>query len=457
MEKLFGTDGIRGKVGEYPLTEGMIYKIGKSIAKYIKQLNPHNRQSQRISIAKDTRTSGDMFEEQLVKGITAHGVDVIKLGVLPTPCSAYLVKKLNYDMGIVISASHNDIDDNGIKFFTHKGYKLSLEEEIEIEQLVFSQEPDQDQAIAEEALEGKIKEEPEAVLSYIKLLKEMLSTAKVSEYKIAADCAYGSISHLLPRASEALGLNIACINNQPNGENINKECGSLHPEVIAEYVTANSLDCGFAFDGDGDRVIMCDEKGKILDGDFILSIIAKYLFFNQKLTKDTIVATQMSNLGLEVALNPLGIKIVKTDVGDKYVLDRLLKSKLNVGGEQSGHIILLDYTTTGDGLLTALFILTIMAKEKKSLSALARGMYKFPQILLNIEVDKKRPLHSLPKTAKLTEKYTKKLGASGRLYIRYSGTENKLRVMVEGQSSTEIKDIAQEIANTAKEELQCLG
>ena len=453
MQKLFGTDGIRGKVGEYPLTEDMIYKIGKAVAVYIKQLNPHKRQSQRISIAKDTRTSGEMFETQLIKGITSSGVDVIKLGVLPTPCSAYLVKKLNYDMGIVISASHNDIDDNGIKFFTHKGYKLSLEEEIEIQQRVLAQEEEQTQDIAEEVLEGTVKDEPGAVTSYIKLLKDIISSANISEYKIAADCAYGAISQLLPKASESLGLNITCINNQPNGENINKECGSLHPEVISEYVIANNLDCGFAFDGDGDRVIMCDEKGKVLDGDFILSIIAKYLFFNQRLTKDTIVATQMSNLGLEVALNPLGIKIVKTDVGDKYVLDRLLKSKLNVGGEQSGHIILLDYTTTGDGLITALFILTIMAKEKKSLSALAKSMYKFPQVLLNIEVDKKRPLDSLPKTAKLTEKYRKKLGASGRLYIRYSGTENKLRVMVEGQSSTEINDIAQEIANTAKEEL----
>jgi len=454
MSVLFGTDGIRGKVGVYPLTEDMVYKIGKATAAYVKKTNPHKRKSQYISIAKDTRTSGEMFENQLIKGITSCGVDVIMLGIMSTPCAAFVAKKLNHDMAIVISASHNDIDDNGLKFFTHKGYKLSPEEELEIELLISSS--DTASAQETEGLIGKVKQEQNPASVYINLLKEFIADSDLSKYKIGADCAFGAISYLVPQAAKELSIDIRSINNTPSGENINQECGSLHPNVISEYVVEEGLDCGFAFDGDGDRVILCDEKGQVLDGDFILAIISRYLSEKNLLAKNSIVTTRMSNLGLEMAISQWGGRLIKTEVGDKYVLEKMLKAKLNLGGEQSGHIILLHHTTTGDGLLTALFILKIMKDMGKTLSQLSRAMYKFPQILLNIDVARKRPIEELTKTKKMIERSEKRLGSKGRLYIRYSGTENKLRIMVEGQNSSSIKDVAEDIAKTAKEELECL-
>lgn len=459
MNRLFGTDGIRGKVGVYPLTEDMVYRIGKAIAVYVKDTNPHKRKSRQVSIAKDTRVSGGLFENQLIKGITSGGVDAVKLGVMTTPCAAFLAKKLNHDMGIVISASHNGVNDNGLKFFTHKGYKLSSREEADIESLILSDSEDSSQENLEagEAGQGRVKEEKEPVSVYIDMLRSVIQGSGVSKYKVGADCAFGAISYIIPKAAGGLSIDIKGINNTPNGENINQHCGSLHPNAISEYVVEEGLDCGFAFDGDGDRVILCDEKGQILDGDFILAIISRYLSEKNLLTKNSVVTTHMSNLGLEMAVSQWGGRLIKTEVGDKYVLDKMLKAKLNLGGEQSGHIILLDHTTTGDGLLTALFILKIMAEEQKTLSQLGRAMYKFPQILLNVDVASKRPVGELTKTKKVIERSEKKLGSKGRLYIRYSGTENKLRIMVEGQNSMAIKDVAEDIANTAREELKCLS
>jgi phosphoglucosamine mutase len=456
MDKLFGTDGIRGRVGVYPLTEDMVYTIGRAAGFFVEKADPYKRKTKRISIAKDTRTSGDMFELQLIKGITSCGVDVVRLGVATTPSAAFLARKLNHDMSIVVSASHNGIDDNGLKFFSHKGYKLSLQEEQEIEQIVHSlDQPNLD--LTENLQAGKspgtVSDPDQPISPYILFLKELVSGLDLSGYKIAVDCAFGSISYIAPEVAKSLGLNIACINNTPSGDNINSLCGSLHPDVVAEYVVRNSLDCGFAFDGDGDRVIMCDEKGQILDGDFILAIISKYLSQRGLLKRNSIATTHMSNIGFEIAVNQWGGKVVKTEVGDKYVLEKMLRSKLNLGGEQSGHILLLDYSTTGDGLLAALFVLKIMAEEKKTLSELGCCMYKFPQMLLNIDVADKRPIESLIKTKKAIEKGEKRLGSSGRLYIRYSGTENKLRVMVEGQNNSEIREIAEDIASTAKEEI----
>jgi len=446
MQSLFGTDGIRGKVGVYPLTEDMIKRIGQAAATFVKSTNPHKRKSQRISITKDTRTTGDMFEQELIKGITSCGVDVAKLGVLPTPCSAYLTRELKDEMGIVISASHNDIEDNGIKFFTHRGYKLSLEEEKEIERLV-------QQEIRVSDVVGKVEDAEDALAYYITGLRDLISKSDLSGYKIAVDCAFGSASGMVMKVAEKLGLNFLAINNTPNGNNINQECGSLHPNVISEYVIKEGADCGFAFDGDGDRVIVCDEQGQVLDGDFILAIIGKYLNDKNSLNKNSIATTHMSNLGLEMAVSQWGGRLIKTEVGDKYVLDKMIKSKLNLGGEQSGHIILLDHTTTGDGMMAALFLLKIMADEGKSLAQLGRCMYKFPQVLLNIEVDEKKPFNELPKFIKAIDKCEKNLGAKGRLYVRYSGTENKLRIMIEGQNQVQIRELAEELASVAKEEI----
>jgi phosphoglucosamine mutase len=300
---------------------------------------------------------------------------------------------------------------------------------------------------------GLVKDEKDAVSAYLGLLKEIKSGCDISKYKIAVDCAYGAISYVVPQTAKELGLSMLSINNTPDGNNINKECGSLFPSVISEYVIKQNCDCGFAFDGDADRVIACDEKGQVLDGDFILAIIGRYLHRKGLLNRNTIVTTQMSNLGLEMCLNQVGIRLIKTDVGDKYVLEKMIKNKLNLGGEQSGHIILMDHTTTGDGLATAMFLLKIMSEESKKLSELARCMYKFPQILLNVSVQQKRPFEELPRLKKTMTKCETKLGGKGRLYVRYSGTENKLRIMIEGQNQLQIKELAEELAAAAKEEL----
>jgi phosphoglucosamine mutase len=466
MNRIFGTDGIRGKVGVYPLTEDMIYNIGKAAAMFVRNANSHKRKRQRISIAKDTRMSADTLESQLIKGIISSGVDVIKLGIMTTPCAAFTTKKSNHDMAIVISASHNDIEDNGLKFFSSRGHKLTLKEEEYMESIIMSSSSSSENHIEQsrdcnEAIEtvksreseGSVKEEEDSISAYSELLKEVMGGNDISGYRIVVDCAFGAISYIMPELAKRLGLDIKCINNTPNGENINKHCGSLYPHVISEFVVSNGLDCGFALDGDGDRVILCDEKGQIIDGDFILAIISRYLFQQGLLNKNSVVATHMSNIGLEIAVSQWGGRIVKTEVGDKYVLDKMYKAKLNLGGEQSGHIVLLDYSATGDGLLAALFVLRIMAHEKKPLSSLAGRMYKFPQVLLNVDVARKVPIEELPQTTKVIQKTEKKLGAKGRIYIRYSGTENKLRIMIEGQNSTEIKEAAEDIANTAKEEL----
>lgn len=457
MGRLFGTDGIRGKVGVSPLTQEMVYKIARATASYIKRTNPHKRKTQRISIAKDTRISGDLLEGELIRGITSVGVDVVRLGILPTPCSAYLVKKLNHDLGMVISASHNNVSDNGLKFFTHRGYKLSCTEEEDIENILFSEiEPDDgQQAVADGQTQGRIKEEKDAVPLYVDFLKKVTDGRDLSRYKIVMDCAFGAVSSVVPHISKELGLSILSINDIPNGNNINKESGSLFPNVVSEHVIKKRCDCGFTFDGDADRVLACDEKGQILDGDFILAIIARYLHKKGLLNKNSIVVTLMSNLGLEMCISQWGGRLIKAEVGDKFVLERMLKGKLNVGGEQSGHIILLDYATTGDGLLTAMFILKIMSEEGKRLSELAACMYKFPQILINVDVSEKKPFEELPRLSKAISKSETKLGSKGRLYVRYSGTEDKLRIMIEGQNQLQIKELAEEIAATAREELQC--
>jgi phosphoglucosamine mutase len=459
MARLFGTDGIRGKVGTYPLTPEMIYKIGRSAAVYIKNLNPLNRKRQRISIAKDTRGSGDMFEEELVKGITSKGVDVLKLGILPTPSAAFLVPKLNCDLGIMISASHNSLDDNGVKFFTHKGYKILPGQEEEIEKIIFAEQDSTPAMVQPEMAEppccGKVKDEKDAASVYINSLKEILKDHDISKYKIALDCAFGAASYLIPHISRELNINISSINDTPDGNNINKECGSLSPSVISGYTVKEKCDCGFAFDGDGDRVIACDHRGEVLDGDFIMAIIGSYLHSKNLLNRNTIITTMMSNLGLEMSVNQWGGRLVKTEVGDKFVLDKMLKGKFNLGGEQSGHIILLDYSPSGDGLLTAIFLLKIMSEENKTLQELSRCMYKFPQVLLNVEVSQKRPFEELPKLSKAISKCETKLGSKGRLYIRYSGTEDKLRIMIEGHNQLQIRELAEELAQVAREELQC--
>ena len=454
--KLFGTDGIRAKVGTYPLTEEMITSLGKAVALYALRLNPHKRKQQKIAIIRDTRGSGTLLEDVLTNGIISCGVDVVKLGVMPSASVAFFVRQDRFDLGIAISASHNDVTDNGLKFFSYKGYKLFYEEESEIEKILFEEVLSQNQTQqvqAQPVQAGKLQEK-DAKRDYIDFLKTIVSGCDISGQKIVIDCAFGAASSIAPVLFKEIAKEVISLNDTPDGTNINQSCGTLHPEIISKAVIENNAACGFAFDGDADRVMVCDEKGKVLDGDFQIAIIGNYLKNKGLLRKMSIVGTQMSNLGLDMCVSQWGGKLIKTEVGDKLVLEKMLSAKLNLGGEQSGHIIPLDYTTTGDGLLTALLILKIVAEENKPLSRLGNCMYKFPQVLLNIEVSQKRPVAELPKLSKIIAKIEEKLGTAGRVYVRYSGTENKLRIMIEGQNQVTIKDMAEQIAATAKEELR---
>ncbi|MFH0732692.1 MAG: phosphoglucosamine mutase [Candidatus Omnitrophota bacterium] len=457
MQKLFGTDGIRARVGAYPLTEDMVQKIALAIGIYVSRLNPHKRKRQKVSIIRDTRDSGTVLADALTKGITSRGVDVVNLGVMPSASLAYLVRDYNHDLGIVISASHNAVTDNGLKFFSHKGYKLFAKEELEIEKILFEevmlQQDGQSQPQAAEIAAGK-SELADAKKIYIAFLQTIAAGCDISKYKVVIDCAYGAASMIAPDLFSLLTKQLVCLNATVDSDNINNACGALHPQVTSKAVIANSANCGFSFDGDADRVICCDENGKVIDGDFQLAIIGNYLKDKGLLNKNSIVATHMSNIGLDMCVSQWGGKLIKTEVGDKLVLERMLSSKLNLGGEQSGHIIPLDYTTTGDGILTALLILKIMSETGQPLSKLARCMYKFPQILISIDVKVKKPLAELPKLSKAICKGEEKLGQQGRVYVRYSGTEsNKLRIMIEGQDQIQINEMAQAMANIAKEEI----
>jgi len=461
MQKLFGTDGIRAKLGTYPLTEDMIYKLGVAIAIYISGLNPYKRKRQKISIIRDTRETGGFLEDSLIRGVVSCGVDVVKLGIMPSASLGYLVKKNRYDLGVVISASHNAMTDNGLKFFSHKGYKLFSKEEEKIEKILFEEvipKPEGQPPYAglpsyTDVQSGKT-EEIDAKGIYVDFLKTLVSECDISRYRVVIDCAFGAASLIAPDLFASLTKELISLNDTPDSENINNACGALHPEVISKAVVEKKADCGFSFDGDADRVIACDENGKILDGDFQLAIIGNYLRKRNLLKKESIVATRMSNLGLDMCVSQWGGRLIKTAVGDKSVLEEMLSSKLNLGGEQSGHIIPFDYTTTGDGILTALFIMKIMAEEDEPLSKLGMCMYKFPQVLINVDVNSKRPFNELPKLSKVISKNEKRLGNSGRVYVRYSGTEsNKLRIMVEGQHQLQIREMAEAIANTAREEL----
>lgn len=454
MAKLFGTDGIRGQFGTYPLNEELIHKLGWATGKWLLSKNLRQVKKIKLVIAKDTRTSADAIEDIFIKGLLQAGINIIKVGVIPTSCLAYLVRVLHADMGAMISASHNIGTDNGIKFISYKGYKLSVKDEEEIEKILFEHTQDLDSLTQQQTLsEAHIKIQTDAEGLYIEFLKSTASNLNLKGKRIVIDCAQGALSFVAPRLFKELGADLIALNCQPDGNNINVNCGSLHPDVMAQAVVDNNADCGFAFDGDGDRVIMADEKGKILDGDYILAIIARDLIAKKQLSRNTIVTTQMCNIGLVMAIEQMGGRVIKTDVGDKFILERMLKNKLTLGGEQSGHIIFSKLHTAGDGCLTALQILNVMAESDKKLGELALFMYKFPQALVNVKTSQKKPIEELVKVTKSIEKFEKKLGKTGRIFVRYSGTEPLLRIMVEGQDELLINEIANSIAKVADEEL----
>jgi len=448
MKKLFGTDGVRGVANVYPMTSEMAMQIGRAAAYLFK--NGHRRH--RIVIGKDTRLSGYMIENALVAGICSMGVDVLQVGPLPTPGIAYITSSMRADAGVVISASHNPFQDNGIKFFFKDGFKLPDEMELKIEELIFSKKIDSLRPVATEV--GKAYRIDDALGRYVVFLKSTFpKDLDLTGLKIVLDCANGAAYKVAPAVLEELGAEVISIGVKPNGSNINANCGSLYPGVISEAVKEHRADLGIALDGDADRVIFCDEFGNPVDGDQIMAICATELLRLKKLRKNTLVATVMSNMGLDIAIKKAGGKVVKTAVGDRDVVEEMVKGGYNLGGEQSGHMIFLDHNTTGDGVLSALQVLAIMQRKQLPLSELAEVMIPLPQVLVNVRVAEKKDILTVPEIARLVRDVETRLGDEGRLLIRYSGTEPLLRIMLEGQDKYQITAWAKEIADLVENKL----
>ncbi len=445
QQKLFGTDGIRGKANMHPMTPEMALAVGKAVAKVFRRKNGHMH---KIVIGKDTRISGYMIETALTSGIVSAGVDVLLVGPLPTPAIAHLTKSMNADAGIVISASHNHASDNGIKIFDSRGLKLSGKIEQEIEQEIFSTKKQEG-----ENQIGKAFRISDAVGRYIEFAKASIANQPLEGLKVVLDCANGAAYKTAPTIFSELGAKLAVLNNFPNGSNINENCGALHPKIIQDEVRKQKADIGIALDGDADRVIVCDEKGEIVDGDQIMAICAIALKKQKKLQNNTVVTTVMSNKGFFDAMKENQIEVITTGIGDKFVIEKMLEHKAILGGEQSGHIIFLDYSTTGDGIITALQLLATIKNSKKKLSELAKQMKKYPQVLVNVKVKERKPIVQLKETSKKIAGAEKELGEHGRVFVRHSGTENLCRVMVEGKSLEQIKKIADRIALQVKKEI----
>jgi phosphoglucosamine mutase len=447
MEHLFGTDGIRGEVGKYPLTQEALFDIGRTLGLWLKEQYPQ-RKRLKLLIGKDTRQSGSSLELALLKGAKHEGIEALRAGVCPSPSVAYLTRALGVNLGVAVSASHNPCTDNGIKFFAADGYKLFPAAEKRIEEIFFNL------SSAGNGSHLKAKDLPEsqdALSLYLDFAKNFLGGLSLSGLKVVVDCAFGSFSKIAPEVLQSLGARVVVLNNQPDGKNINVDCGTLYPQAMAQEIRRCRADMGIAFDGDGDRVIVADEKANILDGDYILAILAKYLLGQKRLAKHTVVCTQMSNIGLELYLKQLGVQTIRTAVGDKYVLQEMLKSQASLGGEQSGHIILLEHTTTGDGLVAALELVKVMLRKGQALSRLAQGLQKFPQVLVNVKVKEKKPLEQIEGLNEALERCHSQLGNRGRVLVRYSGTENLARIMIEGERHSCISRIAGSLAKIIEE------
>ncbi len=441
MRKLFGTDGIRGVANVHPMTTEIAMQLGRAVAHIFKDKDRRHR----ILIGKDTRVSGYMLETALASGICSMGVDVLLVGPIPTPGIAFLTTDMRADAGIVISASHNPFQDNGMKIFCRNGLKLPDEKELEIEELMSSKKIDSLRPTANEV--GKAFRIDDAAGRYIVFLKNTFhSNFTLDGFKIALDCAHGAAYKIAPHVFEELGAKVYTLGIEPDGVNINQNCGALHPEVISQAVKEKGADIGIALDGDADRVIFVDENGAEVDGDHIMAICAVDMHRENRLKKNTVVATVMSNIGLAIALKKEGIKMIRAAVGDRYILEEMLQHGYNFGGEQSGHIIFFDLNTTGDGILSALQVLAAMKKSNKKLSELSAIMQRFPQVIENVEVKNKKDLDSIPEIKKAIVDAEKTLSDKGRILVRFSGTQPLCRVMVEGQDEKEIKGIAQNLA-----------
>ena len=441
MSRMFGTDGVRG-IANTELTADLAYALGRAGA-FVLTEGTHKP---KILVAKDTRISGDMLEAALVAGILSVGAEAVILGVVPTPAVAHLTRKYNADAGVMISASHNPVEYNGIKFFDGRGYKLSDELEDQIQAVIEGNFADVPSPVG--GAVGRSYTEETALREYIDYAMGTIKT-DLKGLRVALDCANGAAYKAAVKAFRALGAKVYVINDNPDGNNINENCGSTHMEELMDYVVRKNCDIGFAFDGDADRCLAVDEKGNMINGDFLLTICAKALKAAGKLNDDTLVVTVMSNLGLDIAAKREGINLVKTKVGDRYVLEEMLKENYILGGEQSGHIIFLDHNTTGDGLVTALQIAAILKESGKTFSELAGVMKELPQVLVNAKVpnEKKNIYLEDAEIIEAIKAVEAKLNGVGRVLIRPSGTEPLVRVMLEGENQEEINEMANSLVD----------
>ncbi len=457
--RLFGTDGIRDIAGQGNLTPEQIVRTGKAIG-YLVGTEPalfSDLQGGKtppgacVVLARDTRASGHMIEGAICAGLLASGIDIVRTGVLPTPVCSFLVKELECAVGIVISASHNPYQYNGIKLFDSRGFKISSVFEDRIEELV--RDTDRVDSISSDQI-GMVDESGDPASFYIDdTVARVIDTLDLRDMKIIIDCAHGAVTEIAPAIFSNLGAETNCINAEPDGLNINVNSGAMYPALTSEAVKGFGADIGFSFDGDGDRVILVDENGTERDGDYIMAICGRYLKEKSRLGANTVVTTVMANLGLELSLRERQIELVRTKVGDRFVTEELVRLGATLGGEQSGHILFLDKAPTGDGIWTTLMILQVMSDTGKSLSELSTCMKKCPQVLLNVEVQSKPPLESVPEVKAALEEAYAKLGEEGRVVLRYSGTEPLARVMLEGPDNEVIQELAEKIARAIRDVL----
>ena len=450
IPKLFGTDGVRGVAGQYPLDPPTVRRLGAALVRALAAgpQPPAPRPALRFLVGRDTRESGTWIEAELAHGASGEGAVVTSAGVVPTPAVAYLTRTHAFDAGVVISASHNPYGDNGIKVFSGRGEKFTERVEREVEAILadpsWTAHPGEPAHVPHEDLVG----------AYLEHLRQIVGdTPPFAGFRLAVDCANGATTTVAPMLFSGLGFDVDVIGDQPDGRNINLQCGSTRPERLAARVVDGGFRLGVAFDGDGDRAIFVDEAGRVVDGDAVLLMCARQLLREKRLKGHAIVATVMSNIGLELALKPLGIDLVRCPVGDKYVMEEMLNRGLSLGGEQSGHIIFSDYLFTGDGLCTALNVLRTVVLTGRTLGSLASDLQTYPQVLLNVRVREKVDLDSVPAIASTIARVQARVVGQGRLLVRYSGTEPLLRVMLEGRQHDEIRAWAQEIVDAVKEHL----
>ncbi len=448
-EKLFGTDGVRGKANVHPMTAEMALALGQAIAHVLRVPGGERR---RIIIGKDTRLSGYLFEDALAAGICAMGVDVLQVGPIPTPGMAFLAQDMRCHAGVMISASHNPYQDNGIKFFASDGFKLPDAVEAEIEHLIGSGELARLRAPADQI--GGARRIEDAQGRYVVFLKRTFpSDLSLDGFRVVLDCANGAAYRVGPTVLRELGAEVFTLGCEPDGRNINEGFGSLHPERTVARVREVRADIGIALDGDADRVVLVCEQGRVLDGDDLLATFGQDLAERGRLAGGKVVGTVMTNLGLERALASLGIGLLRTPVGDRYVVEAMREGGYNLGGEQSGHLVFLDLNKTGDGLITALQALALMRRKGRRLSDLVMKFQRYPQVIVNVAVKEKRPIDSLPALSEAVRKVEKEFNGSGRVLIRYSGTEPKARVMVEGEDERRVDEVANDLADELRRAL----